>query len=376
MSTVTASAVAQLSLLTSLFFFWGAANNLNDVLIKQFTKTFSLSDAQAALVQVRWPKSLLPRTPACARRARAPCGRAPSTPATSSARCPRRGSRGGEATAPRCSRACCSSRSARSSSCQPRAPAPAAAMLPSCAASTSSPLVLVRPPPWDRKLDARAHHVPPLPRARALSLARSLSGGVGQPVGRPPRRAAARGQRHRGAQPRSGLQPARLDRWRAGGPFRHPRGHAGGRAGRPEPRGRAGGQHVRRAIGADPAPRRRLRPRPLRAEPRRARHRAGGGGGRLNHGAELRHRRAGGREGSRRRRRRRSRVGAAAGARPRILPRPPRAVLQQCAPCPQPAARRGPQPAAWPLSPLIPHTRTRTHPRTRRAAPRMQSAGR
>jgi FHS family L-fucose permease-like MFS transporter len=38
-------------LLISLFFLWGAANNLNDVLIKQFKKAFRLDDLQSGLVQ-------------------------------------------------------------------------------------------------------------------------------------------------------------------------------------------------------------------------------------------------------------------------------------------------------------------------------------
>ena len=41
----------QLSLLVSLFFLWGAANNLNDILIRQFTKAFGLSTVHASLVQ-------------------------------------------------------------------------------------------------------------------------------------------------------------------------------------------------------------------------------------------------------------------------------------------------------------------------------------
>ena len=41
----------QLTLLFSLFFLWGAANNLNDVLIRQFTKAFALSNVIASLVQ-------------------------------------------------------------------------------------------------------------------------------------------------------------------------------------------------------------------------------------------------------------------------------------------------------------------------------------
>jgi len=38
-------------LITSLFFLWGMANNLNDVLIKQFKKAFVLSDFEVGLVQ-------------------------------------------------------------------------------------------------------------------------------------------------------------------------------------------------------------------------------------------------------------------------------------------------------------------------------------
>uniref|UniRef100_A0A7S4W8L8 Major facilitator superfamily (MFS) profile domain-containing protein n=1 Tax=Alexandrium monilatum TaxID=311494 RepID=A0A7S4W8L8_9DINO len=40
-----------LALLVSLFVLWGAANNLNDILIKQFQKAFTLGDMQASLVQ-------------------------------------------------------------------------------------------------------------------------------------------------------------------------------------------------------------------------------------------------------------------------------------------------------------------------------------
>jgi len=40
-----------LFLIVSLFFLWGVANNLNDILIKQFKKAFELSDFQAGLVQ-------------------------------------------------------------------------------------------------------------------------------------------------------------------------------------------------------------------------------------------------------------------------------------------------------------------------------------
>ena len=45
------SAHIALALIVSLFFLWGMANNLNDILIKQFKKAFELSDFQAGLVQ-------------------------------------------------------------------------------------------------------------------------------------------------------------------------------------------------------------------------------------------------------------------------------------------------------------------------------------
>ena len=38
-------------LVTALFFLWGIPNNLNDVLIRQFMKSFELSRFQAGLVQ-------------------------------------------------------------------------------------------------------------------------------------------------------------------------------------------------------------------------------------------------------------------------------------------------------------------------------------
>jgi MFS transporter, FHS family, L-fucose permease len=50
--TATGSAGAYaFALIVSLFFLWGVANNLNDILIKQFKKAFELSDFRAGLVQ-------------------------------------------------------------------------------------------------------------------------------------------------------------------------------------------------------------------------------------------------------------------------------------------------------------------------------------
>ncbi len=46
-----ATYIVPLILVTSLFFMWGVANNLNDILIKQFQKAFELSDFQSGLVQ-------------------------------------------------------------------------------------------------------------------------------------------------------------------------------------------------------------------------------------------------------------------------------------------------------------------------------------
>ncbi len=45
------TAIVPLVLIISLFFFWGAAASLNDILIKQFKKAFELGDLQAGLVQ-------------------------------------------------------------------------------------------------------------------------------------------------------------------------------------------------------------------------------------------------------------------------------------------------------------------------------------
>jgi len=45
------SGVIALMLITSLFFFWGIANALNDILIPQFKKSFALSDLESGFVQ-------------------------------------------------------------------------------------------------------------------------------------------------------------------------------------------------------------------------------------------------------------------------------------------------------------------------------------
>src|SRR5579875_1192213 len=45
------TSLAALALIVGLFFLWGVANNLNDILIKQFKNAFALSDFQAGLVQ-------------------------------------------------------------------------------------------------------------------------------------------------------------------------------------------------------------------------------------------------------------------------------------------------------------------------------------
>jgi len=45
------ASLVPLALIISLFFFWGAAASLNDILIKQFKKAFELTDLQAGLVQ-------------------------------------------------------------------------------------------------------------------------------------------------------------------------------------------------------------------------------------------------------------------------------------------------------------------------------------
>jgi FHS family L-fucose permease-like MFS transporter len=45
------AAILPLVLIVSLFFLWGVANNLNDILIKQFKKAFVLTDLQTGFVQ-------------------------------------------------------------------------------------------------------------------------------------------------------------------------------------------------------------------------------------------------------------------------------------------------------------------------------------
>jgi FHS family L-fucose permease-like MFS transporter len=50
-AVVGSAGVYAFVLVVSLFFLWGVANNLNDILIKQFKKAFELSDFRAGLVQ-------------------------------------------------------------------------------------------------------------------------------------------------------------------------------------------------------------------------------------------------------------------------------------------------------------------------------------
>src|SRR4029078_11823158 len=45
------STIIPFALIVALFFLWGMANNLNDILIAQFKKAFTLSDFRAGLVQ-------------------------------------------------------------------------------------------------------------------------------------------------------------------------------------------------------------------------------------------------------------------------------------------------------------------------------------
>ena len=49
--TVPAARILPFVLIVALFFLWGVANNLNDILIAHFKKLFTLSDLQAGLVQ-------------------------------------------------------------------------------------------------------------------------------------------------------------------------------------------------------------------------------------------------------------------------------------------------------------------------------------
>lgn len=51
MNATQKNAALPIILITALFFFWGAANNLNDVLIAHFRKAFTLTDLQSGLVQ-------------------------------------------------------------------------------------------------------------------------------------------------------------------------------------------------------------------------------------------------------------------------------------------------------------------------------------
>jgi MFS transporter, FHS family, L-fucose permease len=50
-STTPRAATLPFALIVALFFFWGMANNLNDILIAQFKRAFTLTDFQAGLVQ-------------------------------------------------------------------------------------------------------------------------------------------------------------------------------------------------------------------------------------------------------------------------------------------------------------------------------------
>jgi FHS family L-fucose permease-like MFS transporter len=49
--SATRASLLAFALIVGLFFLWGVANNLNDILIKQFKNAFTLSDFQAGLVQ-------------------------------------------------------------------------------------------------------------------------------------------------------------------------------------------------------------------------------------------------------------------------------------------------------------------------------------
>ena len=50
-ATAVRKSVLPLVLVVSLFFLWGVANNLNDILIRQFKKAFELTDLESGLVQ-------------------------------------------------------------------------------------------------------------------------------------------------------------------------------------------------------------------------------------------------------------------------------------------------------------------------------------
>jgi MFS transporter, FHS family, L-fucose permease len=50
-AAIVRNSVLPLVLVVSLFFLWGVANNLNDILIRQFKKAFELTDFQSGLVQ-------------------------------------------------------------------------------------------------------------------------------------------------------------------------------------------------------------------------------------------------------------------------------------------------------------------------------------
>ena len=50
-STAGRAGMLAMTLIVSLFFLWGMANNLNDILIRQFKKAFELTDFQSGLVQ-------------------------------------------------------------------------------------------------------------------------------------------------------------------------------------------------------------------------------------------------------------------------------------------------------------------------------------
>src|SRR3984957_8065536 len=49
--TAESATLVVVALIVSLFFLWGVANNLNDILIRQFKKAFELTDFQSGLVQ-------------------------------------------------------------------------------------------------------------------------------------------------------------------------------------------------------------------------------------------------------------------------------------------------------------------------------------